>query len=134
METDEGYERLDFSEEQWEVPKSACIGWWTCQAPESTKGRVYWAPNDVLLAYFESLLAKPGLAKICFVMGILLVRRKVLRMLPNEIEQNQSLMVLEAIDKSQTYRVLIEEPSPTEVKQIQQELAEQLFTDCPPEK
>lgn len=133
FEADEGYTRKDFAKDKWEGPTDACIGWWQCKIPETNQERVYWAPDDVLIAYFENLLERQDHPNVLFVMGIVLVRRKILKMAPNETdEDNRQLMVLQTADRSKTYHVPIVEPSHQEIDRIQKELAEQLFTDQPP--
>ena len=134
VETEDGYERIDFASDQWQGPPDACIGWWHCRVPETSKGRVYWAPNDVLLAYFEDLYEKQNHPLTLFVMGIVLARRKILKMGQNEKDEyNQPLMVLESADKSKSYKIPMMDPDPGKVTSIQQSLAEQLFTDQPPD-
>lgn len=129
METDNGFERLDFSSEHWNEPSNDCVGWWHSRVPEKNQGRVYWAPNDVLIAYFEQLLAKQPDSNTTFVMGIALVRRKVLKMAPNENIEGQSFMILESTDGEKRFQVALSEPSQQDIRKIQDELSEQLFTD-----
>ncbi len=129
LEIDDGYQRLDFSIDQWNDPSDDCIGWWHSKVPAKSPDRVYWAPNDVLLAYFEHLHARQPESTTTFVMGIALVRRKILRMEPNESVEGRTFMVLETHDSEKQFRVPLLEPSEEEINTIQQQLNEQLFTD-----
>ena len=45
--------RKDFTQSQWNGPDESCIGWWTSVVPLLDSDRVYWAPNSVLLSFFE---------------------------------------------------------------------------------
>ena len=42
-------------------------------------GRPHWAPNDVMLNYFERLLEDPTAEDARYVLALLLVRRRMLR-------------------------------------------------------
>ena len=53
IDKDGELERLDYCVESWESPPQDCIGWWKSKVPETGKGKVYWAPRNVMLSYFE---------------------------------------------------------------------------------
>ncbi len=130
VEAGDGYARHDYCLEQWKELSLESIGWWYSRVPEKNSKQVYWAPNDVLLAYFEHMLENQPPSTTLFVLGIALVRRKVLKMGPNEIDDDGvNVMVLEVPNSEKMYRVPICEPSPEEISTIQAELSEQLFTD-----
>ena len=54
---DEGEEvvRLEYSESAWQGPPEDVIGWWRSRMPDNVARKFQWAPNDVLLDYFERL-------------------------------------------------------------------------------
>src|SRR4051812_17493557 len=50
--------RLDYSADAWPGPPEESIGWWKSVVPDTNGNRVQWAPNDVMLHYFEQLEAR----------------------------------------------------------------------------
>lgn len=130
IECDDGSaERRDYSSEHWQGPPEETIGWWKCTVPELGKGRVYWAPKKVLLAYFEHVQQNSSLADIAFVTGLLLVQRKIL-ILVDEDSDTQNMVLRNRSEKT-TYEIPVVDISPSRLIQIQDELSEKLFMDQP---
>src|SRR5689334_1065545 len=72
--------RRDYSREAWEGPPPDAIAWWQTTIVDRKAGRPHWAPNDVMLDYFERLIDDPTAADARYVLALLLVRRRVLRL------------------------------------------------------
>ncbi len=127
------FERRDYCLEAWQGPVDGSIGWWRSRIPEPDSGKVYWAPADVLREYFARLQQSTDNRAEAFVMAMLLVRKRLMRMEAEEIdEQDQPWLVVRDSASRQEHRVAVVELSPAERAGIQQEFAEQLFTDQPP--
>ena len=71
--------RLDYSVQGWPGPPEKCIGWWKSQVPSPHANKVLWAPNEVLLQFFEGLEGTDR-EDMRYVLALLLVRRRVLRL------------------------------------------------------
>ena len=121
--------RRDYSAEAWPGPPENAIGWWKTTIVDPNAGRPHWAPNDVMLNYFESLLDDPAAADARYVLALLLVRRRVLRVESHEQDDvgRPALLLYSARNESQ-YRVSELLPSPERAAAIQQQLAELLQT------
>ena len=74
------FQRRDYCAEAWQGPHEHCIGWWQSRIPDAESGRVYWAPRDVLLSYFESMQGQPGYEATAYVMALVLLRKKYLQL------------------------------------------------------
>ncbi len=133
VDDDGQFKRMDFCLESWEGAPDNCIGWWKCRIPNLQTGRVYWAPRDVLMAYFEKLLEHPGNADIAFVMSLVLIQKRILRLLETDETTVPPTQVLRHNQTRNIYRVPEIEIAPDRVSAIQDELAEQLFTDHAPD-
>ena len=71
--------RKDFCREAWSgVPENA-FGWWKSRVPEPTAKKIKLAPNDVLLELFDQLADNRSKQDLRYVLALLLVRRRVLR-------------------------------------------------------
>jgi hypothetical protein len=122
-------ERRDYASDQWEGPPENCIGWWKSSVPELGKGRVYWAPKKVLIAYFEHLQTSEQTGDIAFVTGLLLMQKKILTQLDSEL--GEPTLKLHCRSTNTTYPLSVVEISPERLAAIQEELAEKLFVDQP---
>src|SRR4051794_20761337 len=71
--------RKDYCPEAWKGPPEAVFGWWKSRVPEPTAKKIKLAPNDVLLELFDQLADKSEQHDLRYVLALLLVRRRVLR-------------------------------------------------------
>ena len=126
LEEEEAWERCDFSLEAWEGPPEHCVAWWKNRLPERDAGKVYWAPNDVLLSYFEGLQDRPGREATRFVMALSVGSKAN----PERTHPDHPQLLRLRRGKTRTdYEVAVVELDTLQKQAIQQELAEQLFTD-----
>ena len=89
--------RGDFSEEAWEGPPEGILGWWKSHMPDQNANRPTWAPNDVMLDLFEDLAEQPAGEDLRYVLALLLVRRRVLRLEENETDEDAVDLALSRI-------------------------------------
>ena len=117
--------RYDYSAEAWPGPPEECVGWWKSQIPDRKSQRVHWAPNDVMLEFFDELAEQPGKEDMRYVLSLLLVRRRVMRHEDTRHdEQGREILVLHCPRRDATYEVPVAHPDrPERIEEIQQELA-----------
>jgi hypothetical protein len=115
--------RCDYSAKAWHGPPENAVGWWKAQMPDRDTARVHWAPNDVLLSFFDEVSMQPEKEDIRYVLSLLMVRRRVMRLEERETdEQGRETMLLYCPRRETTYRVLVLDPESVRIDQIQQEL------------
>jgi hypothetical protein len=68
--------RRDYAAQAWQGPPENAIGFWKSTLVDPHAGRLHWAPNDVMLNYFERLLEDPAAEDARYVLALLLVRRR----------------------------------------------------------
>ncbi len=123
--------RQDFGAESWSGPPDGTLGWWKSQMPEANARKINWAPNDVMLHLLEEMETQPELADMRYVLTLLLIRRRVLRLEESvHDEQHQEWLVVYSHKKETTTRVRVATPSPARIQEIQAELARLLFADA----
>lgn len=116
--------RLDYAGEAWHGPPAECLAWWKAQIPEPKAARKHWAPNEVMLHFFDELAAQPDKQDMRYVLGLLLVRRRVMRVEEERKEpQGNETVVLYCPRRDATYELPVVVPSVERTEQIQQELA-----------
>ncbi len=121
--------RRDYCQEAWKGPPENVLGWWKSIMPDRNANKVHWAPNDVMLHYFEQLEDRPDRVDTRYILALLMIRRRVVRL--EETETNDSgreVMNLYCPRNEKQYEVVVDTPDEKRVDEIQQELAELLFS------
>jgi hypothetical protein len=116
--------RRDFARDAWTGPPEKCVGWWKSQMPGADARRMHWAPNDVMLQLFEQLEGEPEKQAMRYLLALLLVRRRVMRLDETERDgQGRETLVLYCPRRDATYRTPVVVPDEAGINQIQEELA-----------
>jgi hypothetical protein len=115
--------RLDYSTDAWQGPPAEAIGHWKSQVPDKTARRKHWAPNDVILQFFDELAQQPDKADMRYVLTLLLIRRRVFRLEEEERdpEGNEALTVY-CPRRDATYTIPAVVPEQSKIDEIQQQL------------
>lgn len=116
--------RVDYSAEGWPGPPEGAVGWWKSRMPGAEPEKKHWAPNEVMLQYFDQLAGDDARADVRFVLALLLVRRRVFRLEDAAADEsaNRELAVYCA-RRDASYRVPVVEPDAKRAQEIQDELA-----------
>jgi len=123
--------RYDYSQQAWEGPPDEAIGWWKSQMPEANARRANWAPNDVMLDYFQQLEEQPGKEDVRYILTLLMIRRRVLRLDDSELGEDGVERMIVFCPRNETeYHVPVVSPDPVRASEIQDELARLLFADA----
>jgi hypothetical protein len=123
--------RRDYSVESWEGPPEGVLGWWKSQMPDANARRPTWAPNDVMLDLFEDLAEQPGGEDLRYVLALLLVRRRVLRLEETETdEEGRNVLATYCPRRETTYKVIEATPTPERTVEIQETLSRLLFANA----
>ena len=126
--------RKDYCIEAWKGAPAAAFGWWKSRVPEPTAKKIKLAPNDVLLELFDQLADKADQQDLRYVLALLLVRRRVLRVdvnsdnpadgeAPNHATET---MTLYCPKRDSTCEVAVAMPNSQRIDEIQQQLSQLL--------
>jgi hypothetical protein len=129
--------RKDYSAAAWKGAPEAAFGWWKSRVPEPTAKKIKLAPNDVLLELFDQLADKTEQQDLRYVLALLLVRRRVLRVEVSDepaddddvdasADHGAQLMTLYCPKRDNTCQVVVAMPSSDRIDAIQQQLSELL--------
>ncbi len=120
-------QRLDYGSEAWEGPPAEAIGYWKSQIPDRNAQKMHWAPNDVMLQFFDELAEQPDKQDMRYVLALLMVRRRVMRLEETERDdRGEEVLVLFCPRRETTYKVPATVPSEQRADEIQQELSKLL--------
>jgi len=128
--------RYDYSADAWEgPPEEGLIGWWKSTMPTRESKRARLAPNEVLLHFFHEIRQRPDEQDTLFVLALLLIRRRVMRLEESdraeEGEGGESMALYCPRDET-TYQVHSAHLSEQRIDEIQNRLAGLLFADAQP--
>ena len=116
--------RHDYGADAWQGPPEEAVGWWKSQIPDRNAKQLHWAPNDVMLRFFDELAERSDRQDMRYVLGLLLVRRRVMRLEESERDdQDREVLVLYCPRREATYHVPTATPDQQRIEEIQQELA-----------
>lgn len=122
--------RVDYAEDQWQGPSDEVVGFWKSQIPTANAAKMHWAPNDVMLHYFEQLADQPNKQDVRYVLGLLMIRRRILRLEESETDDaGQEVLVLYCPRSENEHRMNVMQPDASRIASIQEELAALLQTD-----
>jgi hypothetical protein len=133
--------RKDYSTEGWQGAPNGAFGWWKSRVPEPTAKKIKLAPNDVLLELFEQLADRVDQSDLRYVLTLLLVRRRVLRVdmavsepgkpgLGATNENGVEIMTVYCPKRDATYDVTVNMPHGERIDEIQQQLSQLLVADA----
>lgn len=120
--------RYDYAADQWEGPPEQAVGWWKSQIPDQSANKVQWAPNDVMRHYFQQLEENPEKTDVRYILTLLMIRRRLLRLEETETDDNnRQWLVVYCPKQEASFRVPVTQPDAAQVEAIQEELAQLLF-------
>ena len=123
-----GVERRDYSREGWSGPPDGTVAWWKSRIPTRSAKKKRWAPNEVMLQFFEELDRRKDDPQshddMRYVLGLLLVRRRVLRHEESETDEDgNEVLVLYSPRRETTFRLPTAIPHGERINEILDELA-----------
>jgi hypothetical protein len=122
--------RKDFAVESWSGAPDGAFGWWKARIPEPTAKKIKLAPNDVLLELFDQLAERPEQADLRYVLTLLLIRRRVMRIDLSANDNEQNRMTVYCPKRDANFEVAVHMPTGERIDEIQNQLSELLVADA----
>ena len=131
VEEDGQFRRFDFSPEGWTTPPEGTIAHWRCTVAEPDTGKPKPLDTEGLLRYFEQLIedANPAQAKFCYVLALLLLQKKRLKLEGSIQEDGVEFLELSGSHGEGPFRVPDQQLNDSEICELQQALNGQLVTE-----
>jgi hypothetical protein len=114
--------RYDYAVDAWQGPPAGAVGWWKSQVPDKSVHKKHWAPNDVMLNFFDELADQPDKQDMRYVLTLLLIRRRVFRLEEEKQGAGREVLTVYCPRREITYEIPAVMPPPERIEQIQQEL------------
>ena len=122
--------RRDYSEAAWPGPPEEALGWWKSRMPKPSATKIHWAPNDILLHYFDQLSSELPQQDMRYVLALLMVRRRIMRVVDTLITDGVEQMVLHCPKNENEYQVVVTRPGRQRIDELQQSITALLFKDA----
>ena len=122
--------RRDYSEGAWPGPPEGVLGWWKSRMPKPSATKIHWAPNDILLHYFDQLSSELSQQDMRYVLALLMVRRRILRVVDTLTTGGVEQMVLHCPKNENEYQVVVTRPGRKRIDELQQSITALLFKDA----
>lgn len=131
--------RRDFCRDAWPGPPETAFAWWKSLVPEPTTKKIKLAPNDVLLELFDQLADRPDHQDMRYVLALLLLRRRVLRLdvpldqpgeqlMPDSPDPTAETMTVYCPKRDAAYEVRVVMPHGARIDEIQEQLSKLLVS------
>jgi hypothetical protein len=122
------FARQDFAVDAWQGPPEDCIGWWRSRIPTKDDSQPRLAPIDVMLNLFEALEDRPAELAFRYLLGLLLLRRKVLRRDDSRRdEQGREVLTMHCQRRQRDYDLVVAEPSAEQAAKLQDQMLHLLY-------
>lgn len=127
-------ERLDFSPEGWTGPPENTVAHWKCRVPVPTESKKKLLDPDALMTLFDRLYeeANPLEDKLRFILAILLIRQKRLKLEGSRFDGDQEYLQLLGTQGDGTYEVCELQLSEEERVSLQEQLNARLAVEGSP--
>ena len=119
--------RRDIACGEWTGPVEGAIAWWKARVPLGDASKPKLAPQDVLLNLFAELADRPDEAEFRYVLGLLLIRRRILKLEETRRDAQGELLILDCPRREEQYELRATTPDPTQTEQLQQRMIELLY-------
>ncbi len=119
--------RRDFAADAWQGPPADSFAWWRSRIPgDGAKPRL--APQDVLLALFAELATQPDEREFRYVLGLLLIRRRILKVAGSRRDAEGEVLTLDCPRREEQFDLRVAAPIAANVTQLELRLAELLYS------
>lgn len=119
--------RRDYSAAQWRGATDGVLAWWKSRAANNDSSKPKLAPQDVLLNLFAELANRPNDVEFRYVLGLLLVRRRIVKLDETRRDEQGELLVLDCPRRNEQYELRVATPDPARTEQLQQRMIELLY-------
>jgi len=119
--------RRDFAADQWRGPTDGAIAWWKSRTPDNDSSKPKLAPQDVLLNLFTELEDRPDEAEFRYVLALLLLRRRIVKLDETRRDAYGETLVLDCPRRNEQYELRVATPDPERTELLQQRMIELLY-------
>ena len=108
VETEEGFERRDYSVEYWTENKPQAYCFWKTKMPDPDKKKDIFIDDEMLMVFFERLAEETDQEKLNFrfVLTLILMRKRKLKYDSSEIKDSKEIWSLKVTGQGRSVEVV----------------------------
>ncbi len=131
VETEEGFERRDFSAEFWEHEKPNVFCYWKSKLPHPDQKKQVFVDDDMLMAFFERLAEETEQERIDFrfVLALVLMRKRRLKYDSTRLEDGEEIWWLRIVGGKEIVEVVNPHLEEEQIEQLSSQIGQILQTD-----
>ncbi len=131
IETDEGFERRDFSLEFWQQEKPEVYCYWKTKIADSEQKKKLFVDDDMLMTFFERLAEETDREKINFrfVLTLVLMRKRILKYDSSELKDGREIWNLRVTGEKRMVEVADPHLAEDEIEQLSSQIGQILQID-----
>jgi hypothetical protein len=131
IETDEGFERRDFSVEFWERQKPDVYCFWKTKIPDSAQKKKIFVDDEMLMTFFERLATEKDEEKVNFrfVLTLVLMRKRKLKYDSSRTSEERETWTLKVTGENRTVDVINPHLTEEQVEQLSSQMGQILQVD-----
>ena len=131
IETDEGFERRDFSLEFWQQEKPEVYCYWKTKIADSEQKKKLFVDDDMLMTFFERLAEETDREKINFrfVLTLVLMRKRILKYDSSELKDGREIWKLRVTGEKRMVEVADPHLAEDQIEQLSSQIGQILQID-----
>ena len=131
VETDQGFERRDFSVDGWEKERPQVYCFWRTRLPEPNQKRPLFIDDQMLVAFFDRLAVEtePERVAFRFVLGLILMRRRRLKYEATVTSEGNEVWRLRWVGQKDTVDVVNPHLDEEQISQLSGQIGQVLNAD-----
>jgi hypothetical protein len=118
--------RRDYAADVWTGPPTDAVAWWQARIADGAAGKSRLAPNEALLNLFAALAEEPAEAKFRYVLGLLLLRRRLVKHEGERSDAFGEVLLLDCPQRDEQFELRVAAPSAERTAELERRLGELL--------
>lgn len=131
VETEEGFERQDFSTEYWDQAKPAVFCFWKSTLADPEEKKELFVSDEMLMAFFERLAneTEPEKLNFRFVLALVLMRKRKLKYDSTEMADGKEVWRLKMVGQKDLVDVVNPHLDEEQIEKLTSQIGQILHAD-----
>jgi hypothetical protein len=119
--------RRDYALDAWQGVPEGAVAWWRSQLEGGDGARARLAPQDVLLNLFAALADEPSEAEFRYVLGLLLLRRRLVKLVDTIADGAGQSLTLDCPRREEQFSLRVANPAAERQAELERRLVELVY-------
>jgi len=131
VETENGFQRRDYSVEYWQEQKPSVYCYWKTKMADPGQKRKLFVDDDMLMTFFERLADETNQERINFrfIITLVLMRKRRLKYNSSRIEDDREIWSLRVTGQDRTVEVINPDLTEDKIEQLSSQISQILQVD-----